>query len=200
VQAETQPKTFFADFRFWSSLLTFASLGVIFAVQYYEHWRSRQPNGVVLFYWLFFNIAYAIKLHSLVDRKDYVDQLPYFVCINVSLGLGLLEFILEYFISKKKSAYDALGDEDECPYNYADIFSVLTFGWMTPLMKFGYENYLTQDDLWNLRRRDATRATLDSLSQAWEEELDKKAHTSVVQSSNRPVMCLPLFNRSFFVI
>ncbi|KAJ5754674.1 Metal resistance protein YCF1 [Penicillium manginii] len=174
VQAETQPKTFFADFRFWSSLLTFASLGVIFAVQYYEHWRSRQPNGVVLFYWLFFNIAYAIKLHSLVDRKDYVDQLPYFVCINVSLGLGLLEFILEYFISKKKSAYDALGDEDECPYNYADIFSVLTFGWMTPLMKFGYENYLTQDDLWNLRRRDATRATLDSLSQAWEEELDKK--------------------------
>lgn len=174
MQAETQPKTFFADFRFWSSLLTFASLGVIFAVQYYEHWRSRQPNGVVLFYWLFFNIAYAIKLHSLVDRKDYVDQLPYFVCINVSLGLGLLEFILEYFISKKKSAYDALGDEDECPYNYADIFSVLTFGWMTPLMKFGYENYLTQDDLWNLRRRDATRATLDSLSQAWEEELDKK--------------------------
>lgn len=174
VQAETQPKTFFADFRFWSSLLTFASLGIIFAVQYYEHWRSRQPNGVVLFYWLFFIIVYAVKLHSLVDRKDYIDQLPYFVCINISLGLGVLEFILEYFVPKKKSAYDALGDEDECPYNYADIFSVLTFSWMTPMMKFGYDNYLTQDDLWNLRRRDTTRATLDDLSQAWDQELTKK--------------------------
>lgn len=174
LQAETQPTTFFSDFRFWSSLVTLASLGVIYAVQYFEHWRSRQPNGVVLFYWLFFLIAYGIKLQSLVDRKDYLQQLPYFVCVNISLGLALLEFVLEYFVPKKQSAYDALGDEDECPYNYADIFSVLTFGWMTPMMKFGYKNYLTQDDLWNLRRRDTTRVTLDDLNEAWEEELQKK--------------------------
>lgn len=174
LQAETQPTTFFSDFRFWSSLVTLASLGVIYTVQYFEHWRSRQPNGVVLFYWLFFIIAYGIKLQSLVDRKDYLQQLPYFVCVNVSLGLALLEFVLEYFVPKKQSAYDALGDEDECPYNYADIFSVLTFGWMTPMMKFGYKNFLTQDDLWNLRRRDTTRVTLDDLNEAWEEELKKK--------------------------
>ncbi|KAJ5381565.1 Metal resistance protein YCF1 [Penicillium cataractarum] len=175
LHAETQPKNFFADFRFWSSLLTLGSLGVIFAVQYYEHWRSRQPNGVVLFYWLFFIIAYAVKLQSLVAQKTYLQHLPNFVCVNVGLGLSLLEFILEYFVPKKQSAYDALGDEDECPYNYADIFSVLTFGWMTPMMKFGYKNYLTQDDLWNLRRRDTTRATLDDLNTAWEEELEKKS-------------------------
>jgi ABC-type multidrug transport system fused ATPase/permease subunit len=175
LHAETQPKTFFADFRFWSSLLTLGSLGVIFAVQYYEHWRSRQPNGVVLFYWLFFIIAYAVKLQSLVAQKTYLQHLPNFICVNLGLGLSLLEFVLEYFIPKKQSAYDALGDEDECPYNYADIFSVLTFGWMTPMMKFGYKNYLTQDDLWNLRRRDTTRATLDGLNTAWEEELEKKS-------------------------
>ncbi|KAJ5947491.1 Metal resistance protein YCF1 [Penicillium verhagenii] len=174
IQAETQPKKFWVDIRFWSSVLTFFSLGVIYAVQYFEHWRSRQPNGVVLFYWLFFIIAYAIKLQSLVSRKEYLTSLPYFVCINVSLGLALLEFVLEYLVPKKQSAYDALGDEDECPYNYADIFSVLTFGWMTPLMKFGYSNYLTQDDLWNLRRRDTTRATVDELNGAWQVELKKK--------------------------
>ncbi|KAJ5665324.1 Metal resistance protein YCF1 [Penicillium maclennaniae] len=174
LQAETQPKTFWADFRFWSSIATLGSLGVIYVVQYYEHWRSRQPNGVVLFYWLFFIIAYGIKLQSLVSRKDYVNQLPYFILINISLGLALIEFLLEYLVPKKQSAYDALGDEDECPYNYADIFSVLTFSWMTPLMKFGYKNYLTQDDLWNLRRRDTTRATLDDLSEAWEEQLHTK--------------------------
>lgn len=150
------------------------SLGVITSVQYFEHWRSRQPNGVVLFYWVFFIIAYAIKLRSLVSRKEYIHSLPYFVCVNVSLGLALAEFVLEYFVPKKQSAYDALGDEDECPYNYADIFSVLTFGWMTPMMKFGYNNYLTQDDLWNLRRRDTTRVTGDDLKASWEEQLETK--------------------------
>lgn len=174
VQAETQPKSFWADFRFWSTLLSLGSLGVIYAVQYFEHWRSRQPNGVVLFFWLFFIITYGIKLQSLVSRKEYVSNVPYFVCINVTLGLAVFEFVLEYLVPKKQSDYDALGDEDECPYNYADIFSVLTFGWMTPLMKFGYTNFLTQDDLWNLRRRDTTRVTLDDLSAAWDIELEKK--------------------------
>lgn len=148
---------------------------MIFSVQYFEHWRSRQPNGVVLFYWLFFIIAHAVKLRSLVARHEYIDHLPYFVCINVSLGLALLEFVLEYFVPKKQSAYDALGDEDECPYNYADIFSILTFGWMTPMMKYGYKNYLTQDDLWNLRRRDTTRVTGDCLKETWEEQLKKES-------------------------
>ncbi|KAJ5360376.1 ABC transporter integral membrane type 1 [Penicillium concentricum] len=174
IQVESDPKSFWADFRFWSSVLTIISLGVITSVQYFEHWRSRQPNGVVLFYWLFFIIAYAVKLRSLIARKQYIDQLPYFVCFNVSLGLAIFEFVLEYFVPKKQSDYDALGDEDECPYNYADVFSVLTFGWMTPMMKYGYKNYLTQDDLWNLRSRDTTRATGNALKEAWDEQLEKK--------------------------
>ncbi|CAG8043015.1 unnamed protein product [Penicillium salamii] len=174
IQVESEPKAFHTDFRFWSSILTIISLGVISSVQYFEHWRSRQPNGVVLFYWLFFIIAYAVKLRSLVARQEYVGEIPYFVCVNVGLGLALFEFVLEYFVPKKQSAYDALGDEDECPYNYADIFSVLTFGWMTPMMKFGYTNYLTQDDLWNLRRRDTTRVTGDDLKASWEEQLKTK--------------------------
>ncbi|OGM42604.1 ABC metal ion transporter [Aspergillus bombycis] len=173
IQVETFADNWLADVRFWSSIVVFVSLCVIFTVQYYEHWRSRQPNGVVLFYWLFFTIAYGIKLRSLVARKTYEDNLPYFVCFNISLGLALLEFGLEYLVPKKQSAYDALGDEDECPYEYADIFSVLSFSWMTPMMKFGYKNFLTQDDLWNLRRRDTTRATGETLAENWEQELQK---------------------------
>ncbi|WEW56438.1 ATP-binding cassette glutathione S-conjugate transporter ycf1 [Emydomyces testavorans] len=174
LQIETLPGIWFQDFRFWSTILLLASLALIYMVQYYEHWRSRQPNGVVLFYWLFYIIAHAIKLRSLITRKVYSNHLPYFVVFNVNLGLAILEFILEYLIPKKQSAYDALGDEDECPYEYADIFSILTFSWMTPLMKDGYKHFLTQDDLWNLRQRDTTGVTGDQLEKAWERELEKK--------------------------
>ena len=174
LEVEMRMDTWLIDVRFWSSILTLASLCVIFTVQYYEHWRSRQPNGVVLFYWLFFCVAYAVKLRSLVARQVYHSSLPYFVAFNISLGLAVVEFALEYLIPKKQSAYHELGNDDECPYEYADIFSVLTFSWMTPLMKYGYQVFLTQDDLFDLRRRDTTRTTSEALEHTWERELQKK--------------------------
>jgi len=174
LQVEFLPTVWMKDIRFYTSVATILSLLVIFAVQYLEHWRSRNPNGVVLFYWLFFMIAYAIKLRSLVSRQVYKTNWPFFVTFAVSLALGILEFVLEYVVPKKQSAYDTLGADDECPIEYADVFSILTFGWMTPLMKFGYEHFLTQDDLWNLRHRDTTKVTGDLLKRAWEIELEKK--------------------------
>jgi ATP-binding cassette subfamily C (CFTR/MRP) protein 1 len=151
-----------------------ASLVLIFAVQYIEHWRSRQANGVVLFYWLFFLIAYGVKLRSLVARGVYETRLPYFVTFTVSLALAIAEFVLEYLVPKKQNAYDDLGEKDECPMEYADVFSILTFSWMTTMMKYGYRHYLTQDDLWNLRRRDTTKVTGNQLQEAWDLELEKK--------------------------
>ena len=174
LQIEAFPEVWFADFRFWTSILTLCSLAVIGSVQYIEHWRSRQPNGVVLFYWLFLLISYGVKLRSLISHNAFRTRLPYLITFCVGFGLATLEFAFEYLVPKKQSAYDALGDEDECPIEYADIFSILTFGWMTPMMKFGYKQYLTQDDLWNLRERDTTRATGQALEDAWAAELEKK--------------------------
>lgn len=174
LQIDALPGVWFGDFRFWTSIITLVSLAIIGGVQYIEHWRSRQPNGIVLFYWLFLLIAFGVKLRSLISQQAFETRLPYFVTFCVGFGLAACEFALEYLIPKKQSAYDALGDEDECPIEYADIFSVLTFSWMTPLMKYGYKEYLTQDDLWNLRRRDTTKVTGDTLEEMWADELEKK--------------------------
>lgn len=150
------------------------SIATIFYIQYIEHWRARQANGVVLVFWLMLLIVYAVKLRSLISQQLYRTNLAYFVTFTVSVGLAAVEFALEWLISKRLSDYDALGDEDECPIEYADIFSILTFGWMTPIMKYGYKNFLTQDDLWNLRRRDTTKATSEVFESAWDLELEKK--------------------------
>ena len=174
LQIKALPDVWFGDFRFWTSVIILCSMIIVGAVQFLEHWRSRQPNGVVLFYWLFLLIAYGVKLRSLISQRTFQARLPYFVTFCVGFALAALEFALEYLVPKKQSAYDALGDEDECPIEYADIFSVLTFGWMTPLMKYGYKVYLTQDDLWNLRKRDAARATGGVLENAWAIEVEKK--------------------------
>ncbi|KAF2788122.1 multidrug resistance-associated protein 1 [Melanomma pulvis-pyrius CBS 109.77] len=174
LQAQYYPGIWFRDFRFWTTIVTIISLCVIFFVQYTEHWRSRNANGVVLFYWLFLLIIYGVKLRSLVSRNLHHDHPAYFIVFCVNVGLAGLEFVLEWLVPKRLSDYDALGDDDECPFEYADIFSVLTFGWMTPMMKRGYKTFLTQDDLWNLRKRDATKSTASAFRTAWGHELEKK--------------------------
>ncbi|KAK3676345.1 ATP-binding cassette glutathione S-conjugate transporter ycf1 [Recurvomyces mirabilis] len=162
------------DFRFWTTILNLLSLGVVFYIQYIEHWRSRIPNSVVLLYWLFLLIAYAVKLRSLVSQKLYEHYVPYFAIFTANVGLSFAELVLEWLVPKKLSAYEALGDEDECPVEYANIFSALTFGWMTPMMRYGYKEFLTQDDLWNLRPSDTTRNTSATFEESWAYELEKK--------------------------
>jgi ATP-binding cassette subfamily C (CFTR/MRP) protein 1 len=167
------------DFRFWTSVLTIISLGVIFWIQWLEHARLRNANGVVLFYWLFLLIALSVKLHSLISQETYKKHLPYFVAYCVGYGLSMVEFGLEWLVPKKKSAYDALGDEDECPIEYATVFSILTFSWMTPMMRYGYKQYLTEDDLWNLAKRDTTKAAGAAFAEAWDHELQHRKNPSL---------------------
>lgn len=178
VQAALQinffPGIWYEDFRVWTTVVNLISVAVISYVQYVEHWRSRNPNGVVLFYWALAIIVYAVKLRSLVSQELHKDHVAYFATFAVGLGLSVIEFILEWLVSKRVSAYDALGDEDECPVEYANVFSILTFSWMTPMMKYGYKKYLTQDDLWNLRKGDDTRASAEKFDEVWDRQLEKK--------------------------
>ncbi|KAI9645824.1 ATP-binding cassette glutathione S-conjugate transporter ycf1 [Ciborinia camelliae] len=178
-QAVNYPDVWAGDFRFWTSLLQIASLGVVFSIQWLEHTRLRNPNGVVLFYWLFLNIAYAVKLRSLISQQIYHEHLPYFIAYCVSFGLSLIEFGLEWLVPKKQSVYSALEDEDECPVEYATVFSILTFGWMTPMMKNGYKKYLTEDDLWNLAKRDTTKSCSETFQEAWDYEIEHKKKPSL---------------------
>jgi ATP-binding cassette subfamily C (CFTR/MRP) protein 1 len=178
-QVQRFPGVWFKDIRFWTTILNIFSLGMIFYVQYLEHWRSRNPNGVVLLYWLFLIIVYGVKLRSFVAQEMFKVNAPYFAIFTANFGLASLELVLEYLVPKRVSDYDALGDEDECPIEYADLFSILTFSWMTPMMKYGYKEFLTQDDLWNLRKRDTTRSTAGTFEEAWEHEVSNKKKPSL---------------------
>jgi hypothetical protein len=178
-QIVSYPDVWAGDIRFWTSILTIVSLGVIATIQWLEHCRLRNPNGVVLFYWLLILIVSSVKLLSLVTQGIYETHVGYFVAFNVGYGLSWIEFGLEWLVPMKKSAYHAIGDDDDCPIEYATVFSILTFSWMTPLMRYGYKKYLTEDDLWNLASRDTTKATGAKFKKAWEYELENHKHPSL---------------------
>ncbi|KAJ4304167.1 ATP-binding cassette glutathione S-conjugate transporter ycf1 [Collariella sp. IMI 366227] len=187
----------YGDFRVYTTAATILSLFVIFAIQWLEHSRLRNANGVVLFYWLFLLIALAVKLRSLISQQIYAKNLPYFVTYCVGFGLSVVEFFFEWLWPKKNSTYSALVDEEECPVEYATVFSLLTFSWMTPLMKHGYSTFLTEEDLWGLSKHDATKNTGDAFEKKWQHELEHRKHPSLWRALfgayGRPYMLAAVF-------
>ncbi|XDG00923.1 hypothetical protein ABKA04_000538 [Annulohypoxylon sp. FPYF3050] len=160
IQIISYPGIWQGDFRVLTTLLTLISLGVIFTIQWLEHDLSQQI---------------------------YDKNLAYFVTYTVGFGLSTIEFAVEWLWPKKRSAYEALVDEEgeECPVEYATVFSRLTFSWMTPLMKHGYKQFLTEEDLWGLSPNDKTSATGDRFEKAWKYQLEHK---------KRPSLWLALFH------
>ncbi|KAL2753621.1 hypothetical protein ACRALDRAFT_1051871 [Sodiomyces alcalophilus JCM 7366] len=179
IQIINYPKIWYGDFRVWTTVGTIVALGVIFAIQWLEHGRLRNPNGVALFFWLFFLIACAVKLRSLISQKLYHKNLPYFITYTVGFGLSVVEFFVEWLWPANRHDYEALVEEEECPVEYATVFSRLTFSWITPLMQLGYKQYLTEDDLWGLARSDTTKNTGDAFSKTWDHELKHRKKPSL---------------------
>ncbi|KAJ2894451.1 hypothetical protein MKZ38_007530 [Zalerion maritima] len=178
-QIANHPHLWLNDFRLWNSILTIASLAVISLVEYLGHTRPQGANSVVIFYWLFVLLVYGVKLRSLILRQIYKENLSYFIAFCIGHGLACLEFALVWIIPKK-NGYNTLGDNDnECPSESATVFSTLVFSWMTPMMKHGYKQDITEDDLWNLGKRDTTRDAGNTFQHAWKLELERRKNPSL---------------------
>lgn len=175
------PAIWFGDFRVLTTFLTILSLCVVFSIQWVEHSRIRYPSGVALFYWLLLLISFAVKLRSLISQQLYRSELPYFIVYCVGVGLSLVEFLVEWLWPRNvgPNGYEAIEEEEECPVEYCNAFSQLTFSWMTPMMKYGYKVFLTEDDLWALAKDDQTKNTGARFDKAWQYELEHRKNPSL---------------------
>ncbi|KAJ3307548.1 hypothetical protein HDU76_004571, partial [Blyttiomyces sp. JEL0837] len=138
----------------------------------------------LLFFWLFTIVTECITLRTsvLIDSDSSTTPSYNTIVIIVNLILSLVIFVLEN-LPKPKPYYSALATssslsgvdyEHVSPEVYANIFSRLTFHWVDPLMKLGYEKDLEMDDLWDLRRVDSAEVNSSLFANAWEEERLKK--------------------------
>ncbi|CAG8453187.1 17142_t:CDS:10 [Gigaspora rosea] len=138
----------------------------------YTH--SHSASSVLLLYWLFYIVIETIKLRSWL-KKDYIDTFPLrYYTFLFSILLALFVFVLE-LLPKPKAEYELIEDDPKTsPEEGANIFSRLTFYWMTPLMKLGHEKYLVLSDLWNLNAEDRSKKISADFEAAWKNQLSKK--------------------------
>ncbi|KAG1554327.1 hypothetical protein G6F51_000001 [Rhizopus arrhizus] len=143
----------------------------VIVLHHIEYTRNRVSSAVLLFYWLFVILVNGTKLRTQILSHVYETQSVPFILFGIYSGLSLVIFVLEN-IPKPKSQYILL-EENDSPEEMANIFSRLTFSWMTPLMRLGYQKPLIMDDLWNLTTEDQSAIIGNRFQQNWEKEMQK---------------------------
>ncbi|CAN4114105.1 unnamed protein product [Withania somnifera] len=67
-----------------------------------------------------------------------------------------------------------VGADHICPERYASILSRISFGWITPLLRRGYNRPITEKDVWILDSWDKTETLSARFQKCWAEESQRK--------------------------
>ncbi|KIJ59434.1 hypothetical protein HYDPIDRAFT_118534 [Hydnomerulius pinastri MD-312] len=124
----------------------------------YNHLRTRSSSTILLLFWPCYTIAVVIWTRSYVGTLETLLLVPLIWVVQL---LGLASFALECI-----SPDDSADSNTENPTITANIFSICSFAWLTPLMRKGSQVIITEDDLPVLLPRDESAKLGDDLQSA----------------------------------
>ncbi|KAG7444271.1 metal resistance protein YCF1 [Guyanagaster necrorhizus] len=128
------------------------SLAAAVVLTFFNHTRARNSSAILLIYWPLHSFVYAIWTRSVLT---YGFNHIIFTFKSIIAGLGVLSFLLEC-VGPEWGSDERIVDglHAENPVITANIFGRWFFSWMTPLMKKGASQYISENDLPSLRPED----------------------------------------------
>ncbi|CAI1826365.1 hypothetical protein SEUBUCD650_0B02620 [Saccharomyces eubayanus] len=166
---------------------TMLSLFVALALHWIEYHRSVVANTILLFYWFFETFGNSAKLLNILIRHKYEGGwypgqagfiLTSFQVITCA-SILLLEALPKKPLMPHQHIHQKLMRRKPNPYDSANIFSRITFSWMSGLMKTGYEKYLVEADLYKLPKNFSSTELSQKLEKNWQNELKHKSKPSL---------------------
>ncbi|KAI8353036.1 P-loop containing nucleoside triphosphate hydrolase protein [Mortierella sp. GBAus27b] len=161
-----------------ASIIEILSLSFAFYLTVVENQKSFLASDVLLLFWLFTIAVSGIRFRTLISNcpggtflqpsTSLVEQ----GFVGTRLVLFLIVFALECLRRDTRIQLDENGEA--CPEETANVFSRLSFHWVTGLMRRGYAKPLTMDDLWQPRTDDRSKYISGSLAAAWDKEVGKE--------------------------
>ncbi|KAF8747849.1 ABC transporter transmembrane region [Rhizoctonia solani] len=156
------------------AVVTLISSLFIGVLTYYNHTRTRRSSTILLTLWPFYLLEQAVAIRTQVLLHRSPSALFAIQC--ALLGVGVISWTLECFCPDRvKQDPDAEPEDKEFPYERANIYSRLTFGWMTPLMKLGYSRFISEKDMSALSPTDTAHSLSNRLQQQWSKQLESKS-------------------------
>ncbi|KAJ8516868.1 hypothetical protein ONZ45_g5873 [Pleurotus djamor] len=149
--------------------ITLVSAG---ALTWFNHTRTRRSSSALLLFWPLYLTAQFVWTRTIFLEDDF-DHLRRLVILKwTAAGLGAVAFILECYGPELGQVEG--GDFVESPLLTANIYSQWAFSWMTPLMKKGASQFITEHDLPSLPPQDTAanlghklKDALDHTSSLW---------------------------------
>lgn len=142
---------------------------------YLNHTRQRSSSATLLLFWPLFTTIGGIWIRTRHDvGLGHFQQIV--ITKVIIIGLGLLSFALEC-ISPEYGLGPQLGEKAfaDSPILTANVFSIWSFSWMTPLMKKGARQYVSEQDLPALLSEDESENLGNYLENAMEKHTLWKA-------------------------
>ncbi|KAG0259962.1 hypothetical protein BG011_002238 [Mortierella polycephala] len=161
-----------------------------------ENRKGFLASNVLLLFWLLSILVTAVKLRTLVStcpggsllhatKKNVVEE------ALVSAKLVIMVMVFAFECARKETRIQ-LGEDDQCPEEEANVFSIVSFQWVNGLMRKGYLKPLTMDDLWQLRKEDRSKAVSTTFSEIWDKEL-RREKASLIRALSSS------FGRPFYI-
>jgi hypothetical protein len=136
---------------------------------YLNHSRSRTSSSILLLFWPVYLVTLLVWGRTAFLRTD-ASHNAIFVVKSVIGALGAVAFVLECFGPEVGDCEEELSVDGKKvkknPYETANIFSRWSFGWMTPLLSKGATQYIVEDDLPPLLRKNTSDKLGDDLTEA----------------------------------
>ncbi|KAG1838637.1 P-loop containing nucleoside triphosphate hydrolase protein [Suillus subalutaceus] len=132
-----------------------------------NHRRTRSSSTILLLFWPCYTVGLAIWTRSFT--QDEISKGLFVVLSKWAVEL----FSFPAYVLECVSPDDSVNDNTESPVVTANVYSIWSFAWLTPLMQKGSKEFITENDLPALLPRDESENLGNDLQSA----LDK--HSSV---------------------
>ncbi|KAK4782038.1 hypothetical protein SAY86_016140 [Trapa natans] len=179
--------TGFIPFEVVASLMeVVAWCSMVIMIVLETHIYVRELRWYVRFVVIYVLVGEAVLLNLILDMRSFYPRSTLYIYISsiicqIIFGIMLFTYVPNldpypgYIILQSEpldeTQYEALpGEKQVCPERHVNILSKIYFSWMTPLMRKGYKNPITEKDVWELDTWDQTDTLIKTFHDAWVEE------------------------------
>ncbi|RKP10579.1 multi drug resistance-associated protein MRP [Thamnocephalis sphaerospora] len=139
-----------------------------------EYAKSRVSSPIFLLFWPVLLVVNALQIRSWVLQGEHHTHTHRFWLFVFHTVIMALTFALE-LVPKQTTDYESPGDgTDVNPEERANIYSIITFHWMSPLLALGYRTPLTTEDLWPVSKNIRARTTSEKFQGLWERQQQRE--------------------------
>lgn len=166
-----------------SSCVRIVTLATMVFISLYTHKSKYYSSTLLLVFWPFNIMFQAIQLRTLYLTEHFHFYPNQFWLVFLIFLLSILMFAVE--VTPKTMQTDYLGleeDVDASPEDQANIYSFLTFSWMSSLLELGASKHLVAEDLWNLPKAYQVLTVSEQFQEAWTHLLGTEKEPSLTRA------------------